>query len=57
MLALIKLQHRHDQITRIGDLPRFKQLGDYAQRGILKKINGEQPIPQVTQAMYEALGI
>jgi hypothetical protein len=35
LLALVKLQHRHDQITRIGDLPRFKQLGDYAQRGIL----------------------
>ena len=35
LLALVKLQHRYDQITRIGDLPRFEDLSDHAQSGIL----------------------
>jgi hypothetical protein len=35
LLPSVKLHDRHDQITRIGDLPRFKDLGDYPQRGIL----------------------
>jgi hypothetical protein len=35
LLALIKLQHRYDQITRISDLPRFKDPVNYAQSSIL----------------------
>jgi hypothetical protein len=35
LLASVKLQNRHDQITRIKEFPRFKELVNYAKRSVL----------------------
>jgi len=34
-ITSVKLQHRHDEITRIGEFPRFKELVNYAKRSVL----------------------